>query len=111
LECAIFCNLWYDQMVMGSRYNKDYVERHQKIVSKLIELVQEHDCACLPVSRLATEVGMDQRTVRTHLKIIEIHHAGVFVDGDDREFCTREGVASLVKRLRLSDAADGSIEQ
>jgi DNA-binding transcriptional ArsR family regulator len=96
---------------MGSRYNKDYVDRHQKIVSKLIDLVEEYDCACLPVSKLATEVGMDQRTVRTHLKIIEIHHAGVFVDGDDREFCTREGVASLARRLRLAEEADGSTEK
>jgi DNA-binding transcriptional ArsR family regulator len=98
-------------MVMGSRYNKDYVERHQKIVNKLVDLVEEEDCACLPVSKLAAEVGMDQRTVRTHLKILEIHYAGVFVDGDDREFCTREGVASLAKRLRLSEVADGSIEK
>jgi len=90
---------------VGTRYNKDYIDRHQKIVSKLIEMVAENDCACLPVSKLATEVGMDQRTVRTHLKIIEIHHGGVFVDGDDREFCTKEGVASLVKRLKLEKEA------
>ena len=96
-------------MGMGSRYNKDYVERHQKVVNKLIELVEKHDCACLQVSKLAAEVGMDQRTVRTHLKIIEMHHAGVFVDGEDREFCTREGVAALAKRLRLGEAADEPI--
>ena len=96
---------------MGSRYNKDYVDRHQKIVNKLLDLVAEHDCACLPVSKLATEVGMDQRTVRTHLKIIEIHYAGVFVDGDDREFCTKEGVASLARKMRLGEVADGSTEK
>jgi DNA-binding transcriptional ArsR family regulator len=88
---------------MGSRYNKDYVDRHERIVNKLIEMAVKDDCACLPVSKLATEVGMDQRTVRTHLKIIEMHHAGVFVDGDDREFCTKEGIASLAKKLGLSE--------
>jgi hypothetical protein len=46
---------------------------------------------------------MDQRTIRTHLKIIELHHAGVFVDGDDREFCTKEGISSLAKKLGLSE--------
>lgn len=88
---------------MSSRYNKDYVVRHEKIVNKLVELATQQDCACLPVSKLAVELGMDQRTVRTHLKIIEIHYAGVFVDGDDREFCTREGVALLAKRLKLGE--------
>ena len=89
---------------MGSRYNKDYVVRHEKIVSKPIELGVKDDLACLPVSRLASELGMDQRTVRTHLKIIEMHHAGVFVDGEEREFCTKEGIASLAKKLGLSES-------
>jgi len=45
---------------------------------------------------------MDQRTVRAHLKILEVDNAGVFVDPEEKEFCTREGITLLAKKLGLT---------
>lgn len=86
---------------MPDRCDRDYASRHERVVQKLMEMVEEKGCACFPVSKLAAELGMDQRTVRNHLKIIEIDNAGVFMDPDDKQFCTKEGVALLAKRLGM----------
>ena len=43
-------------------------------------MTKDFECGCFPVSKIAAELGMDQRTVRAHLKIIEIDNAGVFLD-------------------------------
>ena len=48
---------------------------------------------------------MDQRTVRAHLKILEIDKAGVFVDPEEKEFCTKEGLALLAKKIGLMEKA------
>ena len=81
--------------------NRDYTVRHQRIVSKLMEMAQECNCGCFPVPKIATELGMDQRTVRAHLRIIEIDNGGVFLDPDEKQFCTREGLVLLANRLGL----------
>jgi predicted transcriptional regulator len=36
------------------------------------------------VSKIAAELGMDQRTVRAHLKIPEIDKTGVFLDAEEK---------------------------
>ena len=86
---------------MHGNYNRDYTKRHERIVSKLMEMAQECNCGCFAVPKIASELGMDQRTVRAHLKIIEIDNAGVFLDAEEKEFCTREGLILLVNRLGL----------
>ncbi|MCK4698276.1 MAG: hypothetical protein KAT53_08245 [Dehalococcoidia bacterium] len=48
---------------------------------------------------------MDQRTVRAHLKILEIDKAGVFLDAEEREFCTKEGLALLTDKIGLREKA------
>ena len=88
---------------MSGKYDREYTVRHEKIVQKLMKLVEQTDCACFPISKLASELGMDQRTVRSHLKIIEIDNAGVFMDPDEKQFCTREGVALLAKKLGIGE--------
>ena len=52
------------------------------------------------------QLGMDQRTVKAHLKIIEVDHAGVFADTAEKEFCTREGITLLAKKLGLIKTGD-----
>ena len=86
--------------------SRDYVARHEQIRNKLIEMAQESEGECFLVSKIAAELGMDQRTVRAHLKILEVDNAGVFVDAEKKEFCTREGIALLAKRLGLKEIAD-----
>ena len=90
---------------MRGQYERDYVARHELIRNKLMEMAKECDCGCFPVPKIAAELGMDQRTVRAHLKIIEVHNAGVFVDRDEKEFCTKEGIILLADRLGLKEIA------
>ena len=92
---------------MHGERDRDYTLRHQKIVDKLTELWQDTSCACFSVPKLAAELGMDQRTVRAHLRIIEIDNAGVFLDPEQKEFCTREGLIRLAERLGMEIRTDG----
>ncbi len=71
-----------------------------------MEMAEESDRGCIKISKIASELGMDQRTVRAHLKIIEVHNAGVFVDSYEKEFCTKEGIALLAKRMSLTETTD-----
>jgi hypothetical protein len=54
---------------------------------------------------------MDQRTVRSHLQILEIDNGGVFVDPERKEFCTREGIALLAKKLGVKGMAESEAGQ
>lgn len=88
-------------MSMRGRHQRDYTARHERIRNKLIEMTRDSECGCFPVPRIAGALGMDQRTVRSHLRILEIDNAGVFLDPQEKEFCTREGLILLAKRLGL----------
>ena len=85
---------------------REYIARHEQIRNKLIEMAQESESGCFSVAKIAAALGMDQRTVRAHLKILEVNNAGVFVNAEKKEFCTREGIALLAKRLGLKGIAD-----
>lgn len=93
-------------MAMSSKPDRDYIARHEQIWNKLMKMAEESNRGCIQVSKIASELGMDHRTVRAHLKIIEVHNAGVFVDSDEKEFCTKEGIALLAKRMRLTETTD-----
>jgi len=87
---------------MSGKHERDYITKHEQIRNKLMELVKEGGAGCFSVSKIAVELGMDQRTVRAHLKILEVDNAGVFVDLEEKEFCTREGITLLAKKLGLT---------
>jgi predicted transcriptional regulator len=91
---------------MRDKYDRDYINRHKQIVNKLVEMIDKGGSGCVSVTKIADELGMDQRTVRAHLKIIEVNHAGVFADNEEKQFCTREGVTLLAKRLGLIETSD-----
>lgn len=88
-------------MPMRGKTNRDYTVRHQKITEKLMQMCRESDSGCFAIPRIASELGMDQRTVRAHLKILEIHRGGIFLDPEERQFCTKEGLVLLAQRLGL----------
>ena len=87
---------------MSGKHERDYITKHEQIRNKLVEMVKEGGAGCFSVSKIAVELGMDQRTVRAHLKILEVDNAGVFVDPEEKEFCTREGITLLAKKLGLT---------
>ena len=88
---------------MSKKGYRDYTIKHEKIVNKLMEMSAEGESGCFSISRLAIELGMDQRTVRAHLKIIEMDHGGIFTDPDEKQFCTKDGVILLAQRLGLGE--------
>jgi DNA-binding transcriptional ArsR family regulator len=88
---------------MNSKFDRAYVERHQQIRDRLIQMVKESKRGCFHVSEIATALGMDQRTVRAHLKILEIDNAGIFLDHKEKEFCTKEGLALLAEKIGLRE--------
>jgi len=88
---------------MNRNYERDYIAKHQQIMNKLMEVTKESGCGCVSIPKIAAELGMDQRTVKAHLEIIELDHAGVFANNERKEFCTKEGVMLLAKRLGLSE--------
>ena len=86
---------------MSDRRERDYIAKHEQIKNKLMEMTRESEYPCFSVSKIATELGMDQRTIRSHLRILEVDSGGVFVDPERKEFCTIEGITQLAKRLEL----------
>ena len=91
---------------MSGKRERDYIARHERIKDKLLELIEESETACFEVAKIASDLGMDQRTVRSHLRIMKVDSVGVFVDHDEKQFCTREGIAMLAKILKLNVKAD-----
>ena len=83
--------------------NRDYIAKHEKIRDKLIELSKTSEHACFSVARLASELKMDVRTVRAHLKIMEIDAMGTFLDDEQKQFCTKEGITLLANTLRAHE--------
>ena len=96
---------------MNGKHERDYITKHEQIRNKLMEMIKEGGSGCFPVSKIAVELGMDQRTVRAHLKILEVDNAGVFVDPEEKEFCTREGITLLAKKLGLTGITEQETEQ
>ncbi len=91
---------------MSSKREQEYITRHERIRNKLVELLRENERACFDVSQLASQLGMDVRTVRAHLKIMEVDVVGVFMDPSEKQFCTKEGIALLANMMKLKEKAD-----
>ena len=88
---------------MSGRYDREYIAKHEQIRNKLMDVVKESGRGCVLVAEIASVLGMDQRTVRAHLKVMEVDNIGVFTDPTEKQFCTKEGIAILANMLKLSE--------
>jgi hypothetical protein len=88
---------------MSNKSKRDYIAKHEKIMDKLIELSKISKHACFSVARLASELKMDSRTVRAHLKIMEIDAMGAFLDAEQKQFCTKKGITLLADTFRAHE--------
>lgn len=88
---------------MSIKSNLDYIAKHKKIRDKIVELSKTSEYACFNVARLALGLKMDVRTVRAHLKIMEIDAIGTFLDDEQKQFCTTKGIAFLANTLRVGE--------
>jgi predicted ArsR family transcriptional regulator len=91
---------------MSNNRQRDYLARHKRIRDQLIVTVRNSGYGCVDVSQLANKLGMDVRTVRAHLEIMEVDSAGVFMDETKKQFCTKEGIALLANTLKLSGSVN-----
>jgi predicted ArsR family transcriptional regulator len=92
---------------MISNRQRDYLAKHKRIRDKLLDTISSTGHGCVDVSQLAYQLGMDVRTVRAHLEIMEVDSAGIFVDSTKKQFCTKEGIALLANAVKLSDSNIG----
>jgi DNA-binding transcriptional ArsR family regulator len=110
LECASWLKITnfsnHAETAMGEKRERDYIARHEQIIKELAEMANGSESACFSVARIAARLGMDQRTVRAHLRIAEADRVGAFVDAEQKQFCTREGIIRLAKKLGLKGVAD-----
>ena len=90
---------------MSSKRERDYIAKHQIIKNKLLEMVNQNERACADVTKIASQLKMDIRTVRSHLRIMEVDALGVFMDLDEKQFCTKEGISLLANTLNLNEKA------
>ena len=60
----------------------------------------------MKIATVAKLVGKDPRTVRSHLRLLAMHHVGLFLDADQSVFALRE---SLHRRLS-EDSQDSLVE-
>ena len=90
---------------MSSKRERDYIAKHQLIKNKLLEMVNQNERACADVTKIASQLKMDIRTVRSHLRIMEVDALGVFMDFDEKQFCTKEGITLLVNTLNINEKA------
>lgn len=87
---------------MSNNRQRDYLARHCTIRDELINALNDSGRGCVDVSQMACRLGMDTRTVRAHLEIMEVDAVGVFLDTTRKQFCTKEGVALLANSLKLT---------
>ena len=85
---------------MGNKTKQNYITIHQQIKNKLVEMTERNKYACVDVTQLASLLGKDQRTTKSHLKIMEIDGVGVFLNPDEKQFCTREGLTIIANILK-----------
>lgn len=86
---------------MDSENVRDYVVRHKKIRDRLESEMKKCDCGCISVPGIAAALKMDERTVRSHLKIMEMDKVGAFLDPDGKAFCTKNGIINIAKDMGL----------
>jgi hypothetical protein len=88
---------------MSSKQERDYLAKHQLIRNKLVEITKQDERACFDVAQLASQLGMDIRTVRAHLRIMEVDAVGVFMDSGKKQFCTKQGIAMLASMMNINE--------
>jgi hypothetical protein len=91
-------------LYISIKRQRDYLDRHRKIRNILIDTVNRTGRGCVDIAQLASRLGMDVRTVRAHLEIMEVDSAGLFVDSTKKQFCTKEGIALLANTLKLGES-------
>lgn len=86
-------------MTEENQPSREYVEKHRQVKKKIEEISSE--CACIPTRRLSEELKMDERTVKAHLEILEMHKVGTYLDSNRKVFCTANGVKKIADKLGL----------
>ncbi len=79
---------------------KEYVESHKRVKKKIEEKGTQSKRPCVSVGDIAEELGMDIRTLRAHLELMEIDEYGTYLDDKERYFCPMERIEEIAERLK-----------
>ena len=75
--------------------SQKWVKRHQRVK----KFLDEYDSPCISISTLAKELGMDPRTARAHLEVMQVDRVGAFTDDSKNVFCRKEVIAEFARRF------------
>ena len=78
---------------------KEYLQTHKKIKNKVISDTMAKARGCVSVRDIANELGIDPKTAKIHLDIMEIDEFGSYLDNKKSIFCSAEGIDRLRKRI------------
>ena len=79
-------------------------ERIHAAVLKAVRHASHARAPAVKVSTVAKALKKDRRTVKTHLRLLVMHHEGLFLDAEESVFALRSG-------LRQALAADEAREE
>lgn len=71
---------------------ENLVSTHKKIIYALRHMTEENNNGIVKISKLASTVKADIRTIKKHLELAEIHDIGKFLDDEKTIFCVRKPV-------------------
>lgn len=98
-------------MTEENQPSREYVEKHRQVKKKIEEISSERAIACIPTRELSEELNMDERTVKAHLEILEMHKVGTYLDSNRKVFCTTNGVKIIAEKLGLKMEEKRNAEQ
>ena len=102
---------FFVEMDEENQPSREYVEKHRQVKKKIEEISSECACACIPTRKLSEELKMDERTVKAHLEILEMHKVGTYLDPNRKVFCTANGVRKIADKLGLRIEEKRNAEQ
>ena len=79
--------------------SREWVKKHRLIK----EFLDQCSSSSVRVSDVAKKLGMDQRTARAHLEVMEIDGFGAFTEENKTTFCRREAIKQLA--IKFSELA------
>ena len=78
---------------------KEYLQTHKKIKNVVREKTLNEVYCCVKVDDVANKLGIDPKTAKIHLDLMEIDEFGSYLDEDHEMFCSTEGIERLRERF------------
>jgi predicted ArsR family transcriptional regulator len=78
----------------------DYLKTHEKVKNIVKKKAFDDAYCCVKVDDVANELGIDSKTAKVHLDLMEIDEFGSYVDREQEVFCSMDGIERLRNRFK-----------